>query len=274
MVPDDAPSAGCSEASNEGSEVRVVTESDLVPGEPRTRQQSHVDSTERRLVAPLWHTALLIAILLAIAAYGVLAQSRPRSGTQLVEHRGSAVPLYLSLAAAELGLLRFVVAGGLRKTQTRFRELLGERWGSWRGVARDAGLALVVWAGWTIAASLVRGALGHDPAKEIGTLLPRGPFEIGAWLLLSLTAGFCEEAIFRGYLQRQFRAVTGSAAVAVLLQSIVFGVSHAYQGVRNVIAISILGAIYGWLALWRRSLRPGMIAHAWTDIFSGIMARG
>ena len=28
--------------------------------------------------------------------------------------------------------------------------------------------------------------------------------------------GFCEEAVFRGYLQRQFHALTGSASIAVL----------------------------------------------------------
>lgn len=29
------------------------------------------------------------------------------------------------------------------------------------------------------------------------------------------------------------------------------------------------GALYGSLALWRKSLRPGMMAHAWSDILSG-----
>jgi len=223
-----------------------------------------------RLIAPLWHTVLLIAFLFAIAAYGAYAQQHAKSGHELVERRGSTVPLYLSLLVAEWGLLRFVVAGGLKKTGTTLRDLLGERWSGWRDVARDVAIALLAWTVWTVSSSLIQHALGHDTAKDIGALLPRTPPEIVAWVALSLSAGFCEEAIFRGYLQRQFRAITGSAAAAVLLQAVVFGVAHGYQGLRNVVAITILGVVYGGIALWRRSLEPTMILHAGTDVVSGI----
>lgn len=228
---------------------------------------------ERRLVAPVWHTAVLIAIFLAIAAYGAYAQSHAHTGPQLVERRGSVVPLYLSLLAAQWGLLRFVVAGGLRKTGTSLRDLIGERWPSWKAATRDVVIALAVWALWTASTSLLEKALGSDAAKDISGLLPRDPAEIAAWVALSLTAGFCEEAIFRGYLQRQFHALTGSVVLAVLLQSVIFGVSHGYQGIRNVIMISIFGAVFGGLAVWRKTLKPGMVLHAWTDIFSGLFAR-
>jgi len=224
----------------------------------------------RRLIAPLWHTALLVAFLFAIAAYGAYAQHAAKPGPELVERRGSTVPLYLSLLVAEWGLLRFVVAGGLKKTGTTLRDLLGRRWSSWNDVARDVAIALTAWVAWTVSSSLIQHALGHDTAKDISAMLPRSPLEIAAWVALSLTAGFCEEAIFRGYLQTQFRAITGSAVVAVLLQAVVFGVSHGYQGLRNVIAITILGVVYGAIALWRRSLKPTMILHAGTDVMSGI----
>lgn len=35
--------------------------------------------------------------------------------------------------------------------------------------------------------------------------------------------------------------------------------------------IAVYGAMFGFLALWRRSLRPGMMAHAWHDSFEGIL---
>jgi hypothetical protein len=38
-----------------------------------------------------------------------------------------------------------------------------------------------------------------------------------------------------------------------------------------MIAITAYGALFCGLAILRRSLRPGMIAHAWHDIFSGAM---
>ena len=224
----------------------------------------------RRLLAPLGHTAILIAILLAMAAYGMFLQQHAAPGPQLVARRGAALPLYLSLLAAEWGLLRFVVAGGLARTGVRLRDLLGERWAGPRDVLRDVVIALAFWATWTFVESVVVSHLGRDAAKGIDALLPRGPLEITAWIALSMSAGFCEEAIFRGYLQKQFEALTGSVGVAILVQAVIFGISHGYQGLRNVILITVLGTLYGALAWWRRSLKPNMILHAWTDIFSGI----
>lgn len=225
---------------------------------------------KRRLLAPLWHTAVLILVLLALAAYGAFMQRHAPPGPQLVEPRGSALPLYLSLIAAEWGLLRFVLVWGLKRNGTRLRDLLGQRWSSWKDVARDVVIALAVWAVWTFAEVHAYRMLGSDTAKDISALLPRGPIEIAVWVALSMTAGFCEEAIFRGYLQQQFLALTGSAPLAILVQAVIFGVSHGYQGLRNVIVIAILGILYGALALWRKSLKPGMVLHGWTDIFSGV----
>lgn len=229
-------------------------------------------SADRRLIAPLWHTIVLVAALFAMAAYGAYVQSSAPAGPQLVAHRGSALPLYLFLIASEWALLRFVTAGGLRKTGTRLRDLLGERWSGWRDVARDVLVALAAWAVWTGAEALFAPLLGKDSAKSINSLLPRDPLEITAWVALSISAGFCEEAIFRGYLLKQFQALSGSALLALVLQAVIFGVSHGYQGLRNVIVITVLGFAYGALALWRKSIKPGMIAHAWTDVFSGIFA--
>ncbi len=74
---------------------------------------------------------------------------------------------------------------------------------------------------------------------------------------------------FRGYLQRQFHALTGNIAWAIVLQALVFGLFHGYQGWRNVVVISVLGVLYGALAAWRRNLRVNIIAHAWSDIWEG-----
>ncbi len=225
---------------------------------------------ERPLLAPLWHTTALIAIFVAIAATGAYLQMNARPGHQLVAHRGSVLPLYLSLIAAEWGLVRFV-AVGLKRSRTRLRDVIGGRWTNAKEIVRDALIALAVWAAWIGAEALANRLLPPDAAKGISTLLPRGSAEGAAWSLLSLSAGFCEEVVFRGYLQRQFGALTGRAFPAILLQAVVFGVSHGYQGPRNAVTISVLGAVYGALAHWRKSLRPGMVLHAWMDIFGGLV---
>jgi len=226
--------------------------------------------TRPALVAPLWHTAVLIVILLAIAAYGVYGEAVAHAKHIPAGHRGSTLPIYLSLMAAEWGLFRFVVMGGLRRTGTPLRDLLGARWTGWRDVVRDVVIALLAWAAWSCAEMFASRLLGPDSARWIANLLPRSAPEVAAWVLLSLSAGFCEEVVFRGYLQRQFHALTGSPFLALIAQAILFGVSHGYQGMRNVIAISAFALLYGVLASWRKSLKPGMILHAWTDIVGGL----
>jgi membrane protease YdiL (CAAX protease family) len=88
------------------------------------------------------------------------------------------------------------------------------------------------------------------------------------WLAVCVTAGFCEEMIFRGYLQRQFLAMSGSVTAAVVGQALFFGVGHVYQGWKQVAIIVVLGVLYGALA-WRRDLRANIIAHTWSDVWEG-----
>jgi membrane protease YdiL (CAAX protease family) len=79
--------------------------------------------------------------------------------------------------------------------------------------------------------------------------------------------------IYRGYLQRQFHAWTGVVAVGVIVQGLLFGASHGYQGIKFMITIAVFGIMFGILAAWRKSLRPGMMAHAWQDLLSGVLLR-
>ena len=103
-------------------------------------------------------------------------------------------------------------------------------------------------------------------------ILPHGGAELTLWIALSVTAGICEETIFRGYLQRQFIALTKSAPAGILLSAAAFGVAHVYQGFRMVILIGVFGAMFGILAYWRGSVRPGMIVHAWQDSLGGVVS--
>ena len=109
--------------------------------------------------------------------------------------------------------------------------------------------------------------------KQLGFLIPGSKLELAVWFCMSATAGFCEEIIFRGYLQRQFATITNSVLAGVLLSAAAFGAAHGYEGVARMVLIGIYGLMFGLLAWWRKSLRPGMIAHAWHDAFSGAVLR-
>src|SRR5262249_52102966 len=70
--------------------------------------------------------------------------------------------------------------------------------------------------------------------------------------------------------KRQFEVFTSSKWIALFLQAGLFGISHDYQGLEACVKIAIGGALFGLLALWRSSLRPGIVAHAGTDILGAI----
>jgi len=125
------------------------------------------------------------------------------------------------------------------------------------------------WVLWEGAAYGVHWLLGPSSARSVDTLLPQSLLEILIWIATSMTAGICEEMAFRGYVQRQFNALTGSVVMAVLGQGLVFGLFHSYQGWKNVIVICVLGVLFGILAAWRRNLRTNIMVHAWADIWSG-----
>ena len=68
-------------------------------------------------------------------------------------------------------------------------------------------------------------------------------------------------------------ALTGSAPAGILLSAAIFGAGHAYQGPRPAVLIALYGLMFGLLAHWRKTVRPGMMAHAWQDTMSGLILR-
>jgi membrane protease YdiL (CAAX protease family) len=229
-----------------------------------------IESLNSKPIAPWWHTALLVALFLATAAGGAFFQRHARSEAGILQQHPQVVPLYLSLMAMEWGLFVWVWRGGLRRTGTKLSDLIGGRWESTKDVLLDCGLALGLWAVWTLVEMGWNRWLGPGHAASIQTFLPQRGLEILLWIGVSISAGFCEELVFRGYFQKQFETFTHSRWIALFLQAVLFGIAHGYQGIEACVKIACFGALYGLLAVWRGSLRPGMLAHAWSDILSGI----
>jgi len=86
-------------------------------------------------------------------------------------------------------------------------------------------------------------------------------------LLLNWTvAAFGEELAFRIVLMRGIAYALGDGrkalAIALILQAIIFGVIHSYQGSAGVAGSAISGLVYGGLTLAARwSIWPAAIAH-------------
>lgn len=224
--------------------------------------------TERRLIAPAWHTVVLVSILAGFS----FASARSANLTPVMSRYGRYAG-YVQVMILEWIMVVFVWYG-IRRSGVRLRDLVGGKWSGIGAVIRDVGIAvgfLIVVSGGILNA--MSHLLKAVPNQAIRNLLPRGHTEIALFLALAATAGFCEEVIFRGYLQRQFAAITRSATGGILVQALAFGTGHLYQGWKYMAIIAVFGILFGLLAEWRRSLRPGMIAHALQDGVVGLLAR-
>jgi len=111
-----------------------------------------------------------------------------------------------------------------------------------------------------------RGRLEH-----VEPLLPHSPGELRLFGVVAVTAGICEELLFRGFLIWYFAHVTGLLQAA-LLSSIAFGIGHAYQGLRYVLVTGLLGAFLSAVYLLTGSLILPMLIHALMDLYSGWVA--
>jgi uncharacterized protein len=217
-------------------------------------------------VAPWWHTGLILAVL----AGGSLLNVRQARHAMLGTHHPAR---YAGGIVAE-GVLFFLAWWGLRLRRVPLAQVLGFRRGE-RALGEDFAVAGAFWIlALLILASiglLLRAAHLGTPQKTLAALAPRDATELLLWIALCLTAGFVEEVVFRGYLLRQFASPLHALWLGVIVSSLVFGLSHGYEGAAGMIVITAYGALFCGLAILRRSLRPGMIAHAWHDIFSGLM---
>lgn len=221
-------------------------------------------------IAPWWHTILLIAVILTTSLLSSLQSGKDNLAAGHMRH-------YLTSIAWEW-ILAVFAWWGIRMRRVPLRQLLGQRRSGWKMWIRDFGIALLFWIValivLTAAATVLRLLHLMTAQKAITALAPQGWREILVWLALCITAGVMEEFLFRGYLLQQFSSLGrhdhGNLWLGVIVSSLLFGIAHGYEGIGAMIAISLFGALFSTLAIKRRSLRAGMMAHAWHDAIAGI----
>jgi len=228
--------------------------------------QSH-STPESRLIAPLWHTGLLLLVILALTLIGFYSQKHALTAAPTTSN--SKILLYLSVIALQYGLLRLVTLG-LRRYGNTLNSVIGGQRTDLRSIILNIVIGITFWAVCAVLLMCLKNWIGGGDTPVRGVLpnnIPQGFL----WIVLSIAAGFVEEVCYRGYLQKQIMSLTHSATVAVFMQAVLFAVSHSYQGFKSVVVIFVYGTMFGLLALWRGDLWPGIVAHAWTDIVGGLV---
>lgn len=121
---------------------------------------------------------------------------------------------------------------------------------------------------------MVDGARRKKLAQALRTMrfmLPVSAKERRYWVVLSLSAGICEELLFRGFLIHYLSgSLAGGPALGVLsawlLSSMLFGLAHIYQGVAGVIRATIAGLLLGLVAILTGQLILPILLHALFDV--------
>ena len=103
-------------------------------------------------------------------------------------------------------------------------------------------------------------------------LLPVNLLEYLPYSALAITAGVCEEFVYRGFAIAAFSKAGVPLWLAVIASSILFGLAHAYQGRNGIVSTGIFGVLLAVGRLAFGSLVPVMMWHAGLDLAAGIAA--
>lgn len=106
---------------------------------------------------------------------------------------------------------------------------------------------------------------------DVADVVPHTRSEVPLFTAVSITAGFCEEFLYRGYLLwtlAPWLGWWGAAALSVPL----FALAHSYQGWRGLVRTGIAGAIYVVLVGLLDSLWPVIALHVAVDASAGVMS--
>lgn len=107
--------------------------------------------------------------------------------------------------------------------------------------------------------------------ESVESVLPHNARELRTFGWVSITAGICEELLYRGYLIAYFAAFTNEWA-AMGIAALAFGIAHAYQGPIGILKTGVVGLIMGTLYVLSGSIWGPMLVHAVVDITSGRIA--
>ena len=122
--------------------------------------------------------------------------------------------------------------------------------------------------------------VGRIPPESRGPLqaiaeriLPQTAVELPPYLALAITAGLCEEFLYRGFAMAALTRAGLSAWLVVLVSSVLFGLAHSYQGRGGIVMTFVVGLVLGASRLAYNSLVPAVFWHSAVDIAAGVAGK-
>lgn len=218
-------------------------------------------------IAHWTHTLALVFILALTTIFGrARAASIPANASHLLSYSTSMLLEWLLLGA---------VIAGIYRRRGFFLTALGNRANT---NAQSLALGAVVYLLGFMAIAIVGVIIALTPLAHqrnidyVLAMLPRTSLDFLFWFGVSLTAGICEELIFRGYLLQQFTAWTHRPIASIILCALLFGSVHLYEGLGAILPLAALAVVYGFVVRhFKGDLRAVIVAHTLQDFLVGFI---
>lgn len=110
-----------------------------------------------------------------------------------------------------------------------------------------------------------------DSMEYVIAILPRTRRERNSFYLLSITAGICEEILYRGFVFAYLSSYMNLVMV-IIISSLLFGLAHSYQGFKGVPQTGLIGLALALLYVFTGSLWASMVLHAAIDLGYGFLS--
>jgi len=114
----------------------------------------------------------------------------------------------------------------------------------------------------------------HEQWESGVPFLPERARELPAYVLMCISAGFCEELMYRGFLVTYFidPMKPGFPWLAAIFPAILFSMAHFYQGYKAMFKIMLLSALFALIFIFSGSLLYVVIIHFLIDLVGGLIA--
>ena len=214
---------------------------------------------------------LLLIMFIAISALGAIKEQK-RKGVFITEKMQctnyiQAIALLWGVTSAVF-IMSYI--GDISLAEIGFRPITFN-YNTWFTAVTLAlsGLAFVFFMYQLISSLAVAKSGERQVAGSQGALgmFPRTKKEKRLWFIVSLTAGTCEEIIYRGFLLFLLQAIFPNIPIIliILITFVLFGIGHLYQGLKGVIGTGVMGMLFMCLFLVTDSLIPVMLLHFTID---------
>jgi uncharacterized protein len=114
----------------------------------------------------------------------------------------------------------------------------------------------------------------YDQWESTVPFLPESPRELPAYIFMCISAGVCEEILYRGFLVTYFidPMKDGFPFMAAVFPAVLFSLAHFYQGYKAMGKIFLLSMLFALIFIFSKSLIIVIIIHFLIDLVGGLVA--